>query len=52
MKPEDVAFHGCAALTVAAVTALYLLRYEGPLRRWLDRRIDAALDDAFHGNLR
>lgn len=41
---EDVAFHGCAALAVASLVVLYALRYEGRLRRWLDRKIDAALD--------
>lgn len=43
MRPEDVAFHGCAALTVASVVVLYLLRYDTALTRWLDRRLDAAL---------
>lgn len=43
MTRDDVAFHGCAALTVLALVALYTLRRESSwLCRWLDARLDEA----------
>lgn len=45
MTGEDLAFHGCAALVLAALVVLYAVRADrGPVPRWLDRQINAALD--------